>query len=62
MRTYSIYKRTFGYTVEEMIGQSIYKLIPMDRYEEETIILQELKNGERVEHFEAKRMTKGANY
>jgi two-component system sensor histidine kinase VicK len=51
-------QRTFGYTSEEMIGQSILKLIPPDRQEEETMILTKLRKGERVEHFETVRVTK----
>ncbi len=51
-------QRTFGYTAEEMIGQSILKLIPEDRLEEEPQIIARLKKGERVEHFETKRVTK----
>jgi two-component system sensor histidine kinase VicK len=50
--------RTFGYTADEMIGQSILELIPEDRKEEERQILSRLRNGERVEHFETKRVTK----
>nr|WP_294795669.1 PAS domain S-box protein [uncultured Mucilaginibacter sp.] len=51
-------ERMFGYSAEEMIGESIYKLIPQDRLEEEPIILARLKSGERVQHFETKRLTK----
>ncbi|MDQ7948010.1 MAG: PAS domain S-box protein [Pedobacter sp.] len=51
-------ERTFGYTAEEMIGESILKIIPDDRKHEETIILSRLKNGERVEHFETVRQRK----
>jgi two-component system, OmpR family, sensor histidine kinase VicK len=51
-------ERTFGYTAEEMIGQSILKLIPADRQEEEPRILSRLRKGERVEHFETKRVKK----
>ncbi|WP_428331381.1 PAS domain S-box protein [Mucilaginibacter sp.] len=54
--------RTFGYTPEEMIGQSIIKLIPADRQEEEPQILSRLTNGERVEHFETIRLTKDGNF
>jgi two-component system sensor histidine kinase VicK len=50
--------RTFGYTEDEMIGQHILKLIPEDRQEEEALILSRLSRGERVEHFETKRVTK----
>ena len=51
-------QKLFGYTEEEMIGQSITKLIPTDRPDEEPQILTRLRKGERVEHFETKRVTK----
>jgi PAS domain S-box-containing protein len=51
-------QRMFGYTAHEIIGETIYKLIPPDRQQEEPQILERLKKGERVEHFETKRMTK----
>jgi signal transduction histidine kinase len=40
-----------------MIGVSILKLIPEDRQEEEPQIIARLKQGERVDHFETKRLT-----
>jgi PAS domain S-box-containing protein len=51
-------ERIFGYTETEMIGQPILKLIPADRLDEEPAILSRLKVGERVDHFETKRLTK----
>jgi len=51
-------ERMFGYTAEEMVGESIYKLIPVDRHDEEPRILSRLSKGDRVEHFETKRLTK----
>jgi len=51
-------QRIFGYTAAEMIGQPIMRLIPPDRRQEEPVILHKLKNGERVDHFETKRLTK----
>ncbi len=51
-------ERIFGFTAEEMIGQSILTLIPPDRHQEEIMILSQLKKGQRVDHFETKRMTK----
>ncbi|WP_421943517.1 PAS domain S-box protein [Pedobacter sp.] len=50
--------RIFGYTASEMIGESILKLIPTDRLEEEPKILAQLKKGIRVEHFETERLRK----
>jgi PAS domain S-box-containing protein len=51
-------ERMFGYTADEIIGETIYKLIPPDRQEEEPKILARLKSGDRVEHFETKRLRK----
>lgn len=51
-------ERMFGYTAEEMIGQTIYKIIPEDRQNEEPRILSRLNTGERVDHFETRRLTK----
>ena len=51
-------ERIFGYTASEMIGQSIAKLFPPDRLEEETHILARLHQGERVDHFETIRQRK----
>jgi PAS domain S-box-containing protein len=51
-------ERIFGYSAEEMIGQSIMKLLPADRENEEAQILARLKKGERVDHFETKRQCK----
>jgi len=51
-------QRIFGYTAEEMIGETIYKLIPADRQDEETEIIERLRKGEHVDHFETKRLTK----
>jgi PAS domain S-box-containing protein len=51
-------ERIFGYTQEEMIGESIFRLIPEDRQEEEPLLVARLKKGERVDHFETKRKTR----
>ncbi|WP_316737495.1 PAS domain S-box protein [Pedobacter aquatilis] len=50
--------RIFGYTAAEMIGESILKIIPEDRHDEEPKILAQLKEGIRVEHFETERLRK----
>src|SRR4030095_11379465 len=41
-----------------MIGQPILRLIPPDRKGEEPTILARLRNGERVDHFDTKRLHK----
>jgi PAS domain S-box-containing protein len=50
--------RVFGYTAEEMIGQSILKLIPEELHPEEKTFIEKLKSGERIEQFETRRITK----
>lgn len=50
-------ERLFGYPAAEMIGQSILKIIPENRLDEEPQIISSIKNGERVEHFETERHT-----
>lgn len=51
-------QKMFGYAPEEIIGESIMKIIPEDRKEEEHYILSKLRNGESVEHYETRRLTK----
>lgn len=51
-------ERVFGYTPAEIIGQSVFKLIPADRRDEEPKIIERLKKGERVDHFETVRVRK----
>jgi PAS domain S-box-containing protein len=50
--------RMFGYTAEEMIGQSILRLIPEGLDYEEDEILSKLRAGERIEHYETTRKKK----
>lgn len=51
-------ERLFGYTAAEAVGRSILMLIPPDRQDEEPQILDRLKRGERVDHFETIRVRK----
>jgi len=51
-------EKLFGYTAEEMIGQSISILIPDGHGDEEKQILSRIRRGERVEHFESQRRRK----
>ena len=48
----------FGYRAEEVIGQSVYMLIPADRHNEELGVLADLSRGERVPAFDTQRLTK----
>jgi PAS domain S-box-containing protein len=51
-------ERLFGYGADEMVGESIYKIVPAERHEEERALLERLGRGERIEHFETVRQTK----
>lgn len=51
-------ERVFGYTAEEAIGQSITIVIPEDRRNEEVEILNRIRRGERIDHFETVRQRK----
>jgi PAS domain S-box-containing protein len=50
--------RVFGYSREEMIGTSILKLIPENLHSDEARILESIRAGRRIEHFETVRRTK----
>jgi len=50
--------KLFGYPAEEAIGRPISMVIPPDRLAEETTILEQLRRGERIEHFETVRITR----
>lgn len=51
-------ERLFGYSAEDMIGQSITRLIPPDRQNEEPDILERLARGEPIHHYETIRRRK----
>src|SRR5262245_51340263 len=48
----------FGYTAAEMIGQPIARLIPGELEKEEPTILERLRRGERIDHYETVRVRK----
>jgi len=50
--------RIFGYTAEEIIGQSILRLIPDELHHEEPAILAKIGAGEKIEHYETVRVAK----
>ena len=53
-------ERLYGYTAEEMIGQSISALVPAYRPQDLSTILEMINRGERVERFETVRIRKDA--
>src|SRR5208337_4418474 len=48
----------FGYREEEMMGQSIRRIIPPDRQQEEDYFLDRIAAGERIQQFETVRLHK----
>lgn len=51
-------ERLFGYTAQEAIGQPVTMLIPLDHPNEEPSILERIRRGERIEHYETIRRRK----
>ncbi len=51
-------ERMFGYKPEEIIGQSVMRLMPPDLYGQEPEIIRKLRDGQRIQHFETKRLRK----
>lgn len=51
-------ERLFGYREDEIIGKHIFTIIPEDRKKEETTILNKIRKGEHVQHFETIRKRK----
>jgi len=51
-------EKIFGFPVVEMVGTSIRRLIPADRQDEESQILDKIRRGESVEHLKTTRQTK----
>ena len=51
-------QRLFGYTADEAIGRSVTMLIPEDRIDEEPGILERIRRGDRVRHYQTIRRRK----
>jgi PAS domain S-box-containing protein len=51
-------ERLFGYTAEEVIGKAVTILIPEDRMSEEPEILERIRRGKRVDHYDTVRRRK----
>lgn len=48
----------FGFSEQEAIGKHISIIIPRERLEEETLIIENIRNGNKVDHFETERIAK----
>ncbi|MBV4357578.1 PAS domain S-box protein [Pinibacter aurantiacus] len=54
-------ERIFGYSSDEMIGQLIFKLIPGNLWNEESMIQEHLRAGRRIDHYETIRINKNGD-
>lgn len=53
-------QQLYGYTTEEVVGRSISLLVPPDMPDEIPHILDKIKRGEKVDHYQTVRMGKGS--
>jgi PAS domain S-box-containing protein len=51
-------EQMFGYPANEAVGQHITLIIPHNRRHEETLIIEKIRKGERIEHFDTIRARK----
>ena len=51
-------EKLFGYTSSEAIGKNVIKLIPPGRLSEESIIIEKIKEGKSLQHYETERVKK----
>jgi PAS domain S-box-containing protein len=51
-------QRIFGYSSEEIVGKSILTLMPPELQGEEATIIGRIRRGERIDHYETRRVTK----
>jgi PAS domain S-box-containing protein len=55
-------ERLFGYTAEEVVGKPITIIIPEDRQSEEPHILEQIRRGKSIEHYETQRVRKDGSF
>ncbi|MDD5712672.1 MAG: PAS domain S-box protein, partial [Smithellaceae bacterium] len=51
-------EKMYGYTHEEIVGKSLAALIPPDNQQEFNYIIAKMQRGERIEHYETRRLRK----
>ena len=55
-------ERLFGYTAEQAVGRHVSLIIPVGRLTEEDRILETLKAGQRIDHFETERLRRDGTH
>ena len=51
-------ERMYGYSAQEIVGQPVTLVLPPDRHSEFTAIMEHIRRGERVDHYETTRVRK----
>ena len=51
-------ERIFGYTADEIVGSSVFRLIPPELHDEEHYLLSRIRGGEHIAHYETTRVRK----
>ena len=51
-------KKLFGYSSEEILGKSLFILIPSEHFNEQHELLEKIKKGKYIEHYETERKKK----
>jgi PAS domain S-box-containing protein len=51
-------ERLFGYKEEEIVGRSVLTIIPPELHRDEEMILNQIRSGQKIDHFETVRLTK----
>jgi PAS domain S-box-containing protein len=55
-------ERLFGFTAGEAVGNPVTIIIPVDRLDEEPVILEKIARGEPIQHFETVRQRKDGSF
>jgi len=55
-------ERIYGYSTQEMVGQPVSLLFAPDQQDEFTQIMERIRRGERVDHYEARRVRKDGTF
>src|SRR5262245_43850795 len=51
-------ERMFGYQAAEVVGKSVLTIVPPELHDEERRILERIRDGRRIEHYDTVRLTK----